>query len=73
MPIKPISKAELRSLAEKATDVRVTVVPIGVRATTDKEIYNSARSEQHAIDERRFVIGSDGREHCHNGLGEWIY
>jgi len=32
-----------------------------------------ARSEQQMIDERHYVVGADGVEHCRNGLGEWIY
>ncbi len=58
----------------------VTRVQEGERTISEKEFWQARREdrkvvseEQRLIDERHIVVGSDGREHCRNGLGEWIY
>lgn len=61
-----------------------TKIAEGTRAYDDKELYKAVRSDQRArtiedktedqlIAERHYVTGSNGVEHCQNGLGEWLY
>jgi len=60
-------------------------VASGERTITEKQFWDNrgdkapaklsaaALAEADAIKERHYVTGSNGREHCRNGLGEWIY
>ena len=54
-------------------------VESGARTLSEKQLWEArytpgrVSAEQAAINERRYVVGSDGVEHCRNGLGEWIY
>ena len=37
-----------------------------------RNVVRGEPTEQDLINQRRVIIGADGREHVQNGLGEWI-
>jgi hypothetical protein len=78
----PMSKDDLVAafLAKGGTVKRVDA---GER-TIDEKVFQRNRgdrlvsalkrpTEQDLIDEIHYVVGANGVEHAHNGLGEWIY
>jgi hypothetical protein len=58
--------------AALARGVQVTRVAAGERTVDEREFY-AARHEDRLIRERHVVNEGTEREHCRNGLGEWIY
>lgn len=58
--------------AALARGVLMTRVAAGERTIEEREFY-AARREDRLIQERHVVNEGTEREHCRNGLGEWIY